>query len=180
MKIKSATIMDDTLLSCSMLTAQLTVYRATDRKNATYARINDGQWRIDPDGMSTFEGPNFTAANKPCRVSIVILRVNSLPPQGTTGQVQGMPTGYVGEYTPQHGGNGHWSIHGPAGTVDATLQQTITEYVINRGNIGRPVTAVNPLYAGGSRSQCQTPAAPNLANRAVKRTAKASLRAGAR
>jgi len=179
MKMKSATILAATLLSCSMLAAQVTVYRATDRRNAADARINDGQWRIDPDGMSTFEGPNFTAANKPCRVSFVILRVNSLPPQGTTGQVQGMPTGYVGEYTPQHGGNGHWSIHGPPGTPNATLQQTITEYVINRGNIGRPVTAVNPLYGGGSPSQCQTPAAPNLANRAVKRTAKASRGAGA-
>jgi len=179
MKMKSATILAATLLSCSMLAAQVTVYRGTGRGNAAYATINDSQWRIDPDGMSTFEGPNFNVPEKRCKVSFVILGVNSLPPQGTTGQVQGMPTGYVGEYTPQHGGNGHWSIHGPPGTPNATLQATITEYVINRGNIGRPVTAVNPLYGGGSPSQCQTPAAPNLANRAVKRTAKASRGAGA-
>jgi len=175
MKMKSATILAATLLSCSMLAAQVTVYRGTGRGNAAYATINDSQWRIDPDGMSTFEGPNFNVPEKRCKVSFVILGVNSLPPQGTTGQVQGMPTGYVGEYTPQHGGNGHWSIRAPAGTVDATLQQAITTYVI-----AQQVASINNTYTGGRRSRCQTPAAPNLAIRPVKRTAKASLRAGAR
>ncbi len=176
MKIKSATILAVTLLSCSMLVAQVTVYRADDRKGANFARINDGQWRIDPDGLSTFEGPNFNVANKPCRVSFVILRVTSLPAQGTTGQVQGMPTGYVGEYTPQHGGVGHWSIHGPPGTPAATLQQTITQYVIDRGKVGRAVTLVNALYAGHNPSACQTPAAPNLVKRPAKPPAKRTLR----
>jgi hypothetical protein len=174
MKMKRATILAVTLLSCCMLTAQVTVYRATDKKNAEYAKINDGQWRIDPDGLSTFEGPDFNMPNKPCKVFFVILGVTSHPAPGTIGQVQDMPIGYVGEYTPQFG-LGHWSIHGPPGTPNATLQQAITAYVI-----AQQAASVNATYTGRSPSQCKTPAAPNLANRAVKRTAKASLGADAR
>ena len=178
MKMKCATILAAILLCCSMLAAQVTVYRATDRKNATYAKINDAQWRIDDDGLSTFELANFDVGNKPCRVSFVILGVSSQPLEGTTGQVQHMPQGYVGEYTPQHGGTGHWSIHGPAGTPQAILQQAITNYVI-----AQRVASVNTTYSGGSPSQCQTPAAPNVANLPnlpLTRSATASLGEGAR
>lgn len=175
MKMKSATILAATLLSCSMLAAQVTVYRGTDKKNATDARINNSQWRIDQDGMSTFEGPDFDIRDKRCKVSFLILNVNSRPAQGTTGQVQNMPPGYVGVYTPQLGGDGHWSIQAPLGTVNATLQQAITAYVI-----AHQVASVNTTYTGKSRSQCRTPAAANLAIRAVKRPVNASLGAGAR
>ena len=128
-----------------------------DRKNATYAKINDSQWRVDPDGVSTFELANFSAPTKVCQVTFVIVGVNSMPLQGTTGQVQNMPMGYVGEYTPQHGGPGHWSIQGPPGTSNAALQSAITAYVI-----AQQVAARNPTYTGGSNSLCLTPAAPNL------------------
>jgi len=144
------------LLLCSQVLADVTVFRAVHRKNATYAKINDAQWRIDSDGLSTFELAQFNVPAKPCQVSFVVVGVNSQPVQGTTGPIQYMPVGYIGEYTPQLGGAGHWSIHGPNGTPAATLQLEITTYVI-----AQLAAAVNPTYTGGSPSQCQTTNAPN-------------------
>lgn len=136
--------------------AQVTVYRATDYKNNTYAKISDGQWRIDPDGLSTFELAYFNVPAKRCMVSFVILGVASLPPQGTQGQVQNMPPGFIGEYTPQHGGPGHWSLQGPPGTPAPVLQAAITAYVIQNAAAQR-----NPTYTGTNQSTCTTPNAPN-------------------
>lgn len=136
--------------------ADVTVYRAVDYKNATYAKINDGQWRIDPDGLSTFELPNFNVPGKRCMVSFVIEGVTSMPAQGTQGQIQNMPPGFIGEYTPQHGGPGHWSLQGPMGTPNAVLQTAITTYVIQNA-----AAQVNPTYTGGNQSTCTTPNAPN-------------------
>jgi hypothetical protein len=145
------------LLMSTAASADVTVYRATTYKNATYALVNDAQWRIDDDGLSTFEGPNFLVTDKRCQVAFVIEGVQSQPDPGTQGRVDGLPEGYVGEYTPQHGGEGHWSIHGPADTPPATLKALITANVIARRS-----AAQNQGYTGSSRSLCQTPLQPNL------------------
>jgi hypothetical protein len=104
------------LLLCSLALADVTVFRGVDRKNATFAKINNAQWRIDADGLSTFEEQAFgeKGTGKPCQVYFVIEDVSSKPAQGTRGQIRDMPTGYMAEYTPQHGGEGHWSIQAPA------------------------------------------------------------------
>jgi len=150
--------------SCLLLStpafADVTVYRAVANKNATYALINNSQWRIDDDGLSTFELANFSVTDKRCQVAFVITGVASSPVPGTEGPVQGMAEGFVGEYTPQHGGVGHWSIHGPHGTQPAALQAQITANVI-----ARRAAARNASYTGSSNSLCQTPAAPNLMRR---------------
>lgn len=154
MKIHSL-IAASCLLFCTPALADVTVYRAVDRKNATFAKIADNQWRIDDDGLSTFEAANFTVTNKACRVSFVIEGVASAPAEGTQGNIKNMQ-GYVGVYTPQHGGEGHWSIQAPTGTVAATAQTAITNYVI-----AQQVASVNAGYTGGSPSQCNTPAQAN-------------------
>jgi hypothetical protein len=146
-----------TLLGGALAFADVTVFRGIDKKNATYAKVNDGQWRVDPDGVSTFEDPPFSAPTKACKASFVVLGVNSRPAQGTRGQIQNMPTGYEAEYTPQHGGVGHWSIQGPNGTPNAVLQTAITQYVIAQG-----AASVNASYTGKNPSACTTPGAPNL------------------
>jgi len=148
------------LLISTAASADVTVFRATTYKNATYALVNDAQWRIDPDGLSTFEAAEFDVPDKRCQVAFVIEGVQSQPNPGTQGQVDGMPQGYVGEYTPQHGGAGHWSIHGPVGTLPDLLKALITANVIARQS-----AAQNAAYTGNRQSQCQTPAQPNLSRR---------------
>ncbi|TMJ17576.1 MAG: hypothetical protein E6G92_14815 [Alphaproteobacteria bacterium] len=148
------------LLMSTAAPADVTVYRATTYKNGTFALVNDAQWRIDADGLSTFELANFAVTNKRCQVAFVIEGVQSQPDAGTQGPVDGLPDGYVGEYTPLHGGEGHWSIHGPAETLPATLKALITANVIARRSAAR-----NQGYAGRSQSLCETPLQPNLGRR---------------
>lgn len=135
--------------------ADVTVYRGIDYKNATYAKVNDSQWRVDSDGISTFELANFSSPTKRCMVSFVILDVNSKPAQGTRGQIQNMPPGYVAEYTPDYGA-GHWSLKAPVGVGDAALKAAVTEYVI-----AQQVAQVNTTYTGTAKSTCTTPTEPN-------------------
>jgi hypothetical protein len=156
MKIKALFLGVAHLLLCSFAIANVTVYRATDRKNATYAKVADGQWRIDEDGLSTFELANFNVTNKACQITFVIQNVTSQPDPGTRGQVQNMAAGYIGVYTPEHGGVGHWSIQPPHGTSNAAFQAAVTAYVIAHG-----ATGVNANYTGSNPSLCQTPAAAN-------------------
>lgn len=155
MKIKALFLGVAYLLLCSFAIADVTVYRATDRKNATYAKVADGQWRIDPDGLSTFELANFNVTTKACQITFVIQNVTSQPAPGTHGPVQNM-AGYNGVYTPEHGGDGHWSIQPPHGTSNAAFQAAVTAYVI-----AHVATGVNANYSGSSPSLCQTPAAAN-------------------
>jgi len=134
--------------------ADVNVYRALGRKNATYAKVNDDQFRVDDDGLSTFEAAEFTVTNKQCKLVFVIKDVESKPEQDTEGTIEGME-GYKGIYTPQHGGEGHWSIINSDKTKEE-MQADFTTYALSGGNISQ-----NAGYTGGSACQCQTPAAAN-------------------
>jgi hypothetical protein len=139
-------------LFSTLATADVNVFRAIDRKNATYAKVADAQWRIDEDGLSTFEAANFIVPGKPCKVRFTVVGVNPPFNQGDQGPIHNM-AGYIGVYSPQHGGLGHWSItKDPAPAVPAE----ITNFVIANN-----AAEVNVGYTGGSPSQCLTPAQPN-------------------
>jgi len=155
MKIKALCFCVAHLLLCSFAIADVTVYRATDGKNKTYAKVADSQWRIDDDGLSTFELANFDVTNKACQITFVIKNVTSQPDPGTKGPVENM-AGYNGVYTPDLGGKGHWSIQAPNGTPAKAFQAAVTAYVI-----AYKVTGVNAKYSGGSKSKCETPRAAN-------------------
>ena len=138
---------------------KIVVYRAINRKNATYAKINDTQWRIDPDGLSTFEQADLTVTDKPCLVAFPLIGGGPKPTPGTERIVSGFYP-YQGEYTPVHGGPGHWSIHIEAGH-GVTDASDFTAYVLSHRTT-TPVTLPNPLYTGKSKSKCLTPDGPNL------------------
>lgn len=143
--------------------ADVTIYTAVSRKNATFAQINNNQWRIDPDGQSSNENPAMLSTTKQCKVSFVVLGVGSQPqfPDPVQGAVQNMPQGTTATYTPQFGA-GHWSINGPNNNIG--FPNLITQYVIDN-----PVVSVNADYAGKSPSKCQRPTAPNFVSRTKKR-----------
>lgn len=128
--------------------ADVTIYRGIDNKNATYAKVADGQWRIDEDGMSTFELTQLPN-NKPCMAAFRVIGPDSQPNEGDHGIIGGLYP-YWAVYTPSLGGVGHWSlqreINPPA------LPAEITAYVIQS-----QATAKNPNYTGSTRSKCDTP-----------------------
>jgi len=86
------------------------------------------------------------------RSRFTVVGVNPPFNQGDQGPIHNM-AGYIGVYSPQHGGLGHWSItKDPAPAVPAE----ITNFVIANN-----AAEVNVGYTGGSPSQCLTPAQPN-------------------
>jgi hypothetical protein len=131
--------------------ADVEVFRAIDSKNTTYAKVVDSQWRIDPDGLSTFEAANFKVTGKPCKVRFIVSGVTPPFNAGDQGNIHNMP-GYIGIYTPEHGGVGHWSI---TKTVGAAVPNEITTFVINNNS-----SLINASYTGSSPSNCMTPAQP--------------------
>ncbi|MCP3750879.1 hypothetical protein [Pseudomonas sp. SBB6] len=139
------------MLCNSLAFANVDIFRAVDRKNTTYAKVADSQWRIDPDGLSTFELPNLNVNNKACKVRFTVVGVASKPAAHTQGNILNM-AGYIGVYTPEYG-EGHWSITRTAG---AALPADITAYVL-----GNNAASINTGYTGSSTSQCLTPDAAN-------------------
>lgn len=132
--------------------ANVAIYRVIDAKNATYAKVADAQWRIDPDGMSTFEQAQLPG-NKRCMAFFTVVGPGSQPNQGDHGIIAGFYP-YQGTYTPNLGGVGHWSLQRE---INPPAQPgEITAYVIQNA-----ATAVNPNYQGSNKSQCKTPDAPN-------------------
>jgi hypothetical protein len=89
-------------------------YRGLDgekSKNRTYYRrpqTNPGQFRLDPDGVSTFELA-YLPGNKPYAVGFRI-QVEGLTRPGSIGPILNIPFSCTGTYTPQYG-EGHWSIN---------------------------------------------------------------------
>lgn len=144
-------------LGVSAARADVSVYRGLQRKNATYAKVADAQFRIDDDGLSTFEaaefGPNSTT--RQCKLEFVIEGVDSQPAAGTHDNIASM-AGYQGTYSPALGGAGHWSI-GNTADVANTSAADFTAYAL--ANAAR--ITVNAAYTGNSNSQCNTPDAAN-------------------
>jgi RHS repeat-associated protein len=89
-------------------------YRGLDgekSKDRTYYRrpqTNPGQFRLDPDGVSTFELA-YLPGNKPYAVGFRI-QVEGLTRPGSIGPILNIPFSCTGTYTPQYG-EGHWSIN---------------------------------------------------------------------
>ena len=132
--------------------ADVTIYRGIDNKNATYAKVADAQWRIDDDGMSTFELTQLPN-NKPCMAAFRVIGPDSQPNEGDHGIIGGFYP-YWAVYSPSHGGLGHWSVQRE---IDPPAQQAeITAYVIQS-----QATAKNPNYTGSTKSKCDTPSSAN-------------------
>jgi len=143
-------------LGVSVALADVSVYRGLQRKNATYAKVATGQFRIDDDGLSTFEAAQFAtkATTRQCKLQFTIEGVSSQPDNGTQGDINSMD-GYKGTYSPNLGGTGHWSIKN-ANRTDDEMAQDFVNYAITTQRI-----TVNAHYAGSSASNCNTPDAPN-------------------
>lgn len=143
-------------LGASVALADVSVYRGLQRKNATYAKVATAQFRIDNDGLSTFEATQFAtgATSRQCKLKFTIVGVNSLPNDGTHGNINSMP-GYEGTYTSNLGGAGHWSIKN-TNVTDQQMAQDFVAYAIATQEI-----TINADYAGGSASHCNTPNAAN-------------------
>lgn len=136
----------------SQVSADVMIYRGIDNKNATYAKVADNQWRIDDDGMSTFELAQLPG-NKPCMAAFHVVGPGSQPTPGIHGIIAGFYP-YGATYTPNLGGAGHWSLQRE---IDPPARPAeITAFVIQSR-----ATAKNPNYVGKTNSQCLTPDAPN-------------------
>ena len=114
----------------------ISVYRGLDgdpSKDKTYfkgAKYSPSQYRVNADGVSMFE-LYALPGNKPYAVQFDI-ELHQPRTLGATGLVSGLP-GCSGTYTPEHGGEGHWSINCLAGTQDA-----LASYGHTRGAIPNP------------------------------------------
>ena len=95
----------------------ITVYRGI---NGT----NPGAFRVDPDGVSTFEIP------PPGFAFIVAFRVRYDRPkvQGKEGfLIDPELQGGTATYTPQHGGEGHWSLNFPGNSTEE-IKKLLSEF----------------------------------------------------
>ncbi len=82
-------------LGASVALADVSVYRGLSRKNATYAKVRDSEFRVDDDGLSTFELNEFSANTKQCKLEFTVTGVDSKPDQDTEGNIDSMQ-GYKG------------------------------------------------------------------------------------
>ena len=133
-------------------------------------KINNDQWRVDTDGLSTFENPPFNtkATNKPCKIAFVIQGVGAAAaiPGPDVGVRCGHGPGNPLEHThPTTGGPGHWSLNGPNNNIG--FPDAITKYALDANN---NVISVNEDYKGNSKSKCMKPDASNVVQRTAKRT----------
>ena len=98
--------------------------------------IAPGDFRFDPDGLSTFERP-YQGSTHRCLVPFKFTVANRAP--GTTGPVSGLPA-CIATYTPQFG-EGHWSINCAGDRV-----QAVSSYAKGLRDSGG--IEVNELYGG--------------------------------
>lgn len=143
------------LFGASAAQADVVVYRGLPRKNATYAKVRDSEFRIDEDGLSTYEAAEFAlkATTRQCKLAFTIEGVASKPEDGTHGVVTGME-GFTGTYSPNLGDEteeGHWSVN-----ADGAAQVSFSNHALVDGNL-----SVNAGYTGNSNSLCNTPDAQN-------------------
>lgn len=131
-----------------------TVYRALDGKVGgggcvTGPATNPGQFRIDADGLSTFQDGVALLATKAYRLRFQVQDAPNDPPQALDhGTVAGM-AGYTATYTPQFG-VGHWSLDNPAKSVPER-KADFQAYALAGGNIDRnPNYDNNPAYCAGA------------------------------
>jgi hypothetical protein len=111
-------------------------YRGVDGNPGCQSGLSLGPsaFRLDPDGVSTFERPN-QGSLKPCLVPFAF-QVPSRSP-GATGPVSGLPQ-CTATHTPQFG-NGHWSINCAGDT-----RQILSSYAKGLRDAGR--IEENELY----------------------------------
>lgn len=139
--------------------ADVTVYRALNGKPKNDTRSPDGkcwngaqtspsQFRIDPDGLSTFEDPPGVGTTHPYRVRFVVTGVGACTndSRDDNGPVTGM-AGYRGTCSPQHGGQGHWSLDNTARS-ESEKKQEFSDHAGAGGD-----TQGNPGY-NGTRPYC--------------------------
>jgi hypothetical protein len=145
------------LLGVVPAAADVTSYRALNGKTKNDARSPDGkcwngaqtspsQFRIDDDGLSTFEDSSNFDSTRPYRVGFVISGVAHCDAHttGSGGAVQSMH-GYLGTCTPAFG-DGHWSLDNE-GVSENQKKQDFSDYSQDRAQR-------NPRYAG-NRPYCE-------------------------
>jgi hypothetical protein len=134
-----------------------TIYRAlSGNVNATPCvtgpKTNPGEFRIDADGLSTFQDGVALLAAKAYRLRFLVQNAPNDPPvQGDTGTVANVNGfAYTATYTPDQGGAGHWSLINAARSP-AEMKTDFSEYARAGGNVDRnPNYNDNPVYCPGA------------------------------
>lgn len=102
--------------------------------------ITEATFRIDEDGLSTFQEGADLRASDAYRVAFLVEDVASNPPQeGEAGTVQGMLL-WTGTFTPSIAAH-HWSLKKPGASKNA-MKRELVAYA-NAGHVSR-----NPDYNG--------------------------------
>lgn len=122
----------------------------------TGPKTNPGEFRIDPDGLSTFQADVALDASKPYRVGFQVTGAPNDPPvQGDQGTTMVNNLAYTATYTPQFGGRGHWSLINPLRT-EKEMKDDFAAYT-KAGNSSRnpsynnpPPDPPNPPYCPGA------------------------------
>lgn len=139
----------------SALAHDFTVYRAlTGKVNKTPCvtgpTTSPSEFRIDPDGLSTFQAGVALLDTKAYRLRFGVQNAPHDPPvdgdQGTVANVNGFV--YTATYTPLLGGDGHWSLKN-ANRTDAEMKADFAAYAHAGGNVDRNPsynTNNNPVY----------------------------------
>lgn len=144
-----------TAVAANALAHDFTIYRALSgdvrRGCVTGPKTAPSEFRIDPDGMSTFQAGVPLAAAKPFRLAFRVQNAPNDPPldgdRGTVAGVNGFV--YTATYTPNHGGPGHWSLQNPDRTA-TQMKGDFSAYARAGGNIDRnPNYDGNPPYCDG-------------------------------
>jgi RHS repeat-associated protein len=133
----------------------IVIWRGVDADKATRPdglhyrkpKLSPSSFRVDADGVSTFEFPDVT--NHPYLVGFAVVGVTQQQRRpGASGQILGVPLGTLGTFTPQLSPfpdkHLHWSINNRA---DAQLNVTLSTYA---KTFKQGVVIPNPLYRPGA------------------------------
>jgi hypothetical protein len=118
----------------------------------TGPKTSPSEFRIDPDGLSTFQSNVALDTSKPYRVGFLVTGAPNDPPvQGDTGSVANVNGyTYTATYSPQLGGAGHWSLKNTTRT-DQEMKNDFSAYAKLVGNTDRnPSYNNNPPYCPGA------------------------------
>lgn len=111
------------------------VYRGVDANLKTgKATLSPSQFRFNPE-LSTFARIDQSPSPKPCNYRFQVTGVAHDPPRrGDSGQVLGLPAGYIAYFNNDPAG--HWGIRHPAGVTPEEAKQVVATYAqSNRGDV---------------------------------------------
>lgn len=96
----------------------------------------DAEWRIDPDGLSTFENPPGTPHPYALGFSLLLPGKKHEGIEATILDEDLTEAGFVARYTPEHG-DGHWSVYSILGLSKTQSKRAISRYARKNAFVAR-------------------------------------------